>query len=331
MWKNKMKFFLGLWIVVIALLIGCSAPPQAPTAQLPTPQPPTAAPNRESLIPPGQEKITPETDLYPVQSETDEYTDPVPLPYPVNTAGAEDSAFIMPDGNSLYVWFTPDASKAPEQQITDGVTGIYVFHKVNGVWSAPERVMLQDPGKLALDGCEFIQNDLMLFCSIREGYTGIHWFSAQLKDGQWGNWQLADFNPDYEVGELHITADGSELYFHSAHPGGLGGFDIWVSENVNGAWQTPENVTAVNSPYTDGWPFVSPDGLELWFTRGNGAPSLWRSQKVNGEWDAPQQMFSHFSGEASMDAAGNIYFTHHFYKDDIQLEADIYMASKVSP
>ena len=68
-----------------------------------------------------------------------------------------------PDGNTLYVWFTPDASKPAEAQLTDGVTGIYVFHKVNGTWSAAERVMLQDPGMLALDGCEFVQNNIMYF------------------------------------------------------------------------------------------------------------------------------------------------------------------------
>ncbi|MBE9525149.1 MAG: hypothetical protein IMY76_08615 [Chloroflexi bacterium] len=51
----------------------------------------------------------------------------MPQPYPVNTAGVEDLAFIMPDGNTLYLWFTPDANMPAEGQVTDGVTGIYVF------------------------------------------------------------------------------------------------------------------------------------------------------------------------------------------------------------
>ena len=98
---------------------------------------------------------------------------------------------------------------------------------------------------------------------------------------------------------------------------------------VDGDWGKPENVAIVNSPYSDGWPFISPDGLELWFTRGNGAPSLYRSKWVNGAWTEPVKMFSHFSGESSMDNEGNVYFTHHFFKDDIMLEADIYVAYKV--
>ena len=308
---------------------GAPAVPEEIIEVLPTSFPETI--DRESLIPPEQVKILPEMDIYPPQSVTDEYEHPVPLPYPINTAGAEDSAFIMPDGNTLYVWFTPDVSKPAEEQVVDGVTGIYMFHRVNGAWSGPERVMLQDSGLLALDGCEFVLGDVMWFCTVREGYTGIHWFTARFMDGIWGSWEVADFEPAYEVGELHITADGGELYFHSSRPGGKGGYDIWVSENVGGTWGEPENVDVVNSPYTDGWPFVSQDGNELWFTRGNGAPELYRSKRVGGGWTTPQKMFSHFSGESSMDSQGNIYFTHHFYKDDVMLEADIYVAYRRGP
>ncbi len=312
-----MKRKMLVWLVVLMLLAGCD------TSALPTPPP-----DRESLIPAEQAKITPETDIYPLVSETDEYDTPVPMPYPVNTAGAEDSAFMMPDGQTLYVWFTPSPQVPVEKQVIDGVTGIYVFHKTSEGWSDAERVMLQDPGKLSLDGCGFVQNNIIWFCAAREGYTGLHWFTAELKNGVWQNWQLADFEESYEVGELHITADGSELYFHSARAGGQGEYDIWMSQNIDGVWQEPENLAILNTPSTEGWPFISPDGNELWLTRAHGAPELWRSKRINGEWTEPQKMFSLFSGEASMDNKGNIYFTHHFFKKNFMLEADIYVAYK---
>jgi hypothetical protein len=169
---------------------------------------------------------------------------------------------------------------------------------------------------------------MMWFCTARQDYTGLHWFTANLVDGAWTNWQLADFKQEYEVGELHITADGMELYFHSSRPGGVGGVDIWVSKKVNGEWGEPVNISIINSPHTDGWPSLSQDGTELWFTRAIGAPELYRSMKVNGEWTEPVKMFSIFSGESSLDNDGNVYFTHHFYKDDEMLEADIYIAKK---
>jgi hypothetical protein len=248
---------------------------------------------------------------------------PVPLPYPVSTTGAEDSAFIMPDGNTLYFFFTPDVSVPVEKQVLDEVTGIYVSKKSNGSWGKPERVILQDSGKLSLDGAECIQGGTMWFASAREGYTGLHWFTAECIDGTWSNWQNADFDPAYEVGELHITSDGSELYFHSGREGGKGGLDIWVSKKVNNEWQEPENVVAVNSPGDEGWPFVTQDSNELWFSREYG---VWRSKKVAGQWTEPDLIISPLAGECSLDAAGNIYFTHHFYSNNTMIEADIYVA-----
>jgi len=319
-----------LVLLTFLTLIGLACRQGGPLPPAPQPDTPTPTLSRLDSIPANIAKITPDMDLYSPKSLTAEYLNPVPLPSPVNTAGAEDSAFIMSDGNTLYVWFTPDPNRPPEKQVADGVTGIYVFHKVNDVWGNAERVILQDAGKLSLDGCEFVLGNQMWFCAVREGYNGMHWFTAELKDGKWQNWQNADFKPEYEVGESHITADGKELYFHSSRPGDLGGYDIWVSTNVNGEWQEPINLTIVNSTYSDGWPFVSQDSTELWFTRLVGAPELWRSKKVNGQWSEPQRMFAPFAGEASMDNEGNIYFTHHFYKNNVMLEADIYVAHKAT-
>src|SRR3989344_1236272 len=80
------------------------------------------------------------------------------------------------------------------------------------------------------DGCEFVQGDKMLFCTVREGYSGINWFSADFIDGKWTNWKNANFNPSYEVGELHIYGD--ELYYHSSRAGGKGELDIWMLRNI---------------------------------------------------------------------------------------------------
>lgn len=302
-------------ITIITLACGSSVSSADPTPA-----------DRSSAIPGDKVKQTPGMDIYPPKSETIEYADPIPLPFPVNTAGAEDSGFILPDGNTLYVFFTPDVHVPPEKQLLDGVTGIHVFHKSNGVWSDAERVILQDPGKLALDGCEFVLGNLMWFCSAREGYAGIHWFSAEFLNGKWRNWKNADFKTEYKVGELHITTDGKELYFHSARPGGQGEYDIWVSQNVGGEWQEPINLEIINSACSDGWPFVTQDASELWFTRSVGSPELWRSKRVDGAWTSPQKMFGPFAGEASLDKDGNVYFTHHFYRDNVMLEADIYIA-----
>jgi len=62
---------------------------------------------------------------------------------------------------------------------------------------------------------------------------------------------------------MHISQDGTELYFHSRREGGLGQNDIWVTRFVSGEWSEPENVQAVNSEANEGRPFLSHDGNEL--------------------------------------------------------------------
>ena len=181
-----------------------------------------------------------------------------------------------------------------------------------------------------MDGAEFVQDDTMWFASAREGYTGVNLFTAEFKNGKWTNWQYGGdkLNKDHQVGEMHITADGNELYFHSARAGGKGQYDVWVTRKVNGEWQQPENVEAVNTPENEDWPFITQNEDELWFTRTYmGSPAIYRSIKVSGNWSAPELILSQFAGEPTLDNNGNIYFVHHFYSNQTKMiEANIYVA-----
>lgn len=317
MWKA-----LTVIIATILLLSGCSG-----QTALSKETPPKS---RLESIPLTAVKQSPSSDRLPPQLHSSEFQQPMPMDSAVNTAGAEDSAFITPDGNSLYFFFTPDGTIPAEKQLTDGVTGIYLSRKVGGQWQPAERVLLQKADDVSLDGCVLVQGNQMWFCSARVGnYRGVDMWTAEYKGGKWTNWQNAGklLNQDYEMGEMHITADGNEIYFHSGRAGGKGGYDIWVTRKVNNEWQTPENIEAINTADTEGWPFVTQDGKELWFTRWYlGSPAIFRSQKINGQWSKSELIISQFAAEPSLDNEGNLYFTHHFYWDGVQLDADIYVA-----
>ena len=122
---------------------------QLPISQVPdeptNEQPPISLPSRNSMIPDDILKITPEMDTNPPKSYSPEYSDPVPILGQVNTAGGEDSAFIIPDGETLYFFFTPDVRVPVEEQILDQVTGIYLSKKDGESWGETTRVLLQDP------------------------------------------------------------------------------------------------------------------------------------------------------------------------------------------
>jgi hypothetical protein len=71
-----------------------------------------------------------------------------------------------------------------------------------------------------------------------------------------------------------ITADGLTFVFSSDRPGGLGGWDIWVStrQTKDADWGPPENLgAAVNSGMNDYCGCISPDGCSLYLSNCDGA------------------------------------------------------------
>jgi len=305
-------------LLLLGLLIGFAAAQEPKT--------------RAESIPKDAVKATPADDPTPPILHSGEWEKPVPMEAPISTAGAEDSPFILPDGNTLYFFFTPDVRVPAEKQLFDGVTGVWVSRKVEGKWVEPERVILQDKGQLSLDGCVCVQGDTMWFGSARQGNSrGVDLWTAEWKEGNWAGWKNAGktLNVDYEAGEMHLSADGKEMWFHSERAGGKGGLDIWVTRLVGGKWSAPENVAAVNSADAEGWPFVSQDGSELWFLRWyRGTPAIFRSKKSGGGWAQPELIVEQFAGEPTLDTKGNLIFVHHYFRDGKMIEADLYIARR---
>jgi hypothetical protein len=292
--------------------------------------------DRIASIPANATKMTPAQDIYKPVILSNLWEQPVEMPGPVNTAGAEDSPFITSDGNWFFFFFTPDVSVPVEKQLLDGVTGIWWMQKNGTSWTSPEKITLCDD--VSLDGAEFVRGNTMWFGSVRTGNMGeIDIYTATYAEGKWTNVTNAgrQLNVDYDIGEFHITADGQTLYFHSGKINAGDNMDIWVSQKSSDGWSTPVRVLTVNTAANEGWPYVTPEGNELWFTRfgspaGYQGPSIYRSVKLsNGSWGQPEEIVANFAGEPTLDASGNIYFTHHYYSSDNKMiEADIYVAYK---
>ena len=132
---------------------------------------------------------------------------------------------------------------------------------------------------------------------------------------------------EIQIGEVHLHGD--DLYFHSDRPGGKGGYDIWVTQWTGSIWSDPINIEAVNSVDMDGFPFISSDGSEMWFTRTyRGTPALFRSLWLGDNWGDPELMVSQFAGEPTLDDEGTLYFVHHYYENSVGIEADIYVSRR---
>lgn len=317
-----------LVLVVAALaILACSATP-----------PPTVS--RLDAIPADAVKGHPNNDPWPPVVAAG-WNQPLPLSAVINTAGAEDSPFVTPDGQALYFFFTPDLRVPPEKQLLDGVSGIWLTRRAGDGWTEPERVPLAGSADVHLDGCPFVLDDQMVFCSARPGNRReVDLYTATWQDGAWAepqNWS-DPINGAYDVGEMHITADGGSLYFASPRPGGFGGQDLWVSHKVDGRWGEPVNLgPAINTPGDENRPFVSLGGGELWFDaashHGRAGPAIFRAiRQADGSWGEPEEIVSSFAGEPVLTADGrSLYFVHHYASADLAhiVEADIYVSTRL--
>jgi len=332
--KNRVSASL-FFTTCATLALACSLSGAAPKPSAAPTTFPSPTPNRESRIPTEAVKIQLAQDLMPPVLHQPDWEPPIPLPGQVNTAGAEDSPFITLDGGRMYFFFTPDAGIPAQEQLGDGVTGIYMARLEGDQWVDVQRVSLASPGELALDGCPTALGDALWFCSARAGnLREIDLWIAKIEGDQHIHWVNAGelLNTTYEVGEMHLSSDGQCLYYHSRRAGGLGGMDLWELRRQGETWGEPRNLQALNSEGDEGWPYLTPDGQELWFTRAyQGSPAIFRSLKGDSGWSEPDLILSSFAGELAMDPQGNLYFTHHFVDQEGIIEADIYVAYRRTP
>jgi len=331
---SRLKIVLGISAVLFLVFAGIGfiytrfpATPNGHESE------PTSMASRYDEIPAEAVKIGPEMDDNPPVLHSFLWEDPVIMPGGVNTAGVEDSPFISPDGSCFYFFFTPDASAAPEEQMQDGVTGIWASERMGGEWQEATRVNLIQEG-LSLDGCPYVNREEIWFCSARQGnYEEMDFWIGTLTEEDVVDVRNAGeaLNSRIDVGELHISPDGDTIYYHADDEAGLGGLDIWAVERFGDGWGEPYNVEAVNSPDSEGYPYITPDASELWINKKyKGTPGIYRSKKIDDEWSKPQLILSSFAGEPNLDADGNLYFVHHYYDDGEMQEADIYVAYRKS-
>ncbi|HDP99050.1 MAG TPA: hypothetical protein ENN22_07705, partial [bacterium] len=297
---------------------------------------PVVWPSRYDKIPADAVKYTSEMDIFPPVVHSEQWQTPVPLPGPINTAGAEDAPVITPDGKKFFFFFTPDVDVPPEQQLLDSVTGIWWSQKNGDQWTEPERILLSEG--LALDGPMCIQGDTLWFASFRQGNYRDDGdiYIARYSDDKWGNWQNAgaQLNDQFNIGELYTSRDGKTIIFHRAGDDGFGGYDLWRTDRQNDLWSQPVNLgEKINTEHSESHPFYSSATNELWFTspsrKGYTGPALFRAMLIDGNWTTPEEIISNFAGDPAVDDQGNVYFTHHFFDQQMKMiEADIYVAYK---
>ncbi|KPL13164.1 hypothetical protein AMJ85_00045 [candidate division BRC1 bacterium SM23_51] len=193
--------------------------------------------------------------------------------------------FLDPDEEGISC-FSSDALEMYIESYRPGGQGgcdLWVLRRtsINEGWGEPNNLgpAVNSP---ECDQAAWVSTDglTLLFTSDQRGYNDIYVTTRPTRDARWG--QAVYIGPPINgptsaVGAL-MSADGLELYFSAwQRPGGFGNFDLWVTKRTttDGTWGEPENLgPAVNSPYDEAWPSLSPDGRVLFFCGNNHDPEI---------------------------------------------------------
>ena len=149
---------------------------------------------------------------------------------------------------------------------------LWITQKENNEWTKPKLFQkkinfsaYQPHASLSKSG------DTIYFTSInnKEGIGGRDiYFSVKDKNDKWQDPQLVpNINTQFDEDSPEISADGKTLYFSSKGFDGIGGYDIYVSNLINGQWQKPRNLgMPINSTGDDIFYKPSIDGKTAFFS-----------------------------------------------------------------
>ena len=200
----------------------------------------------------------------------------------------ELNSVFSPQGDEFYYEIsttTPEEKKKGEYFYI-----IMVSKQMNGVWTKPEMVPFS--GKYStMDMCFSPDGNRLYFTSDRPNPWDVSpknniWYVERTGNG-WSNPVILPppvYTPEVRQGQVSLAANGT-LYFRT-------GDDLFYSKYKNGKFSNPVILSeAVNSPYAESKPYISPDESFLLFVRYdmprsiNGGRGLYISFRgEDGSW-----------------------------------------------
>lgn len=114
------------------------------------------------------------------------------------------------------------------------------------------------------------KGNILYFSSNRPGgHGGFDIYVSYFKNGKWTYPSNLGPQINTEGNEITPFFDGAQLYYSTDFTTGLGGFDVFNTSVVDGAWRTPENMmNGVNSPEDDFY-FIKHPGADSYYLTSN--------------------------------------------------------------
>jgi outer membrane protein OmpA-like peptidoglycan-associated protein/tetratricopeptide (TPR) repeat protein len=97
------------------------------------------------------------------------------------------------------------------------------------------------------------------------------YYCRETEKNKWTQWQDFAYNSDeYSVGHPTLSKNNQFMYFISDMPGGKGGTDIYFTTFENGVWNTPINMSDLNTEGNEMFPFLLNDSTLYFSSDGLG-------------------------------------------------------------
>ena len=289
-------------------------------------------------------------DAHTPVSNVSDWGQPVRLGDPVNTPCPQDAIEIDIETGYLYIMYTEDILEemsADRMLARENNTYRLKIVELPDSFGEPEYFDLQFETAGSFDGeLSFDHpNDRVFFHSNRPENYGynipspmddfLDLYVANLSNGEPTGLSHLSQPPNsiYADGEHAIHPNGTDLYFASLRPDGLGKADIWVSSLSESGWTEPVNLgSPTNSIGEDKQPTFTADGDTMYFVSDRNlliGSAIYRSTLDGDSWTIPELVISGISGEPSVTPDGRyLYFVHVLTDADGVFDADVWYSER---
>lgn len=189
----------------------------------------------------------------------------------INSEGFDALNYISPD--KLYGVMTLNTTATDSKKVTRGSDLCELKMNNKGTWNSPKIINNKSINTSFFEGAATLTADgnTMYFVSDRKGDKSSTDIYVVQKNGKsWGTAKPLPMTINTASRETtpYITPDGRYLFFSSDGHAGLGGYDVYVVENLGDSWGTPINLGYGINSVNDDTHFVYLEELKKGFISG---------------------------------------------------------------